>query len=170
MAFRYLRPLQNSCWLSGSLFKAFQTNTGSWLLMGLLSLPDFLVVKYCLPFLSHLVRLLMEVIIWVFRLQCASAVWECCLGFTSKYEFTGWWDLVTKPELFGIFIKKRKVIHFLLLPSSRMICRFRLLFLLGCSLDGAMDSYIAVWCRFAQILFWTYRWCTEIQVSDDSGW
>ena len=42
------------------------------------------VIKYCLLFLAPLVSFFVKVIIWVFGLQCASAAWECCLGFTSK--------------------------------------------------------------------------------------
>ena len=47
-------------------------------------------------------------------------------------------------ESCNISIRLCKGIHCPLVPSSRVICRFQLLFLLGCLLDGGIENCIAV--------------------------
>ena len=47
-------------------------------------------------------------------------------------------------ESCGISIRLCKGIRSPPVPSSRVICRYQLLFLLGCLLDGDMGNYSAV--------------------------
>ena len=47
-------------------------------------------------------------------------------------------------ESCNISIRLYKVIHSPPVPFSRVICRFQLLFLLGCLLDGDIGNYSAV--------------------------
>ena len=47
-------------------------------------------------------------------------------------------------ESCGISIRLCKGIRSPLVPFSRVICRYQLLFLLGCLLDGDMGNYSAV--------------------------
>ena len=44
---------------------------------------DFTLASWSEVFPSSQVDLV-KAIIWVFGLQCASAAWECCVGFMSK--------------------------------------------------------------------------------------
>ena len=72
----------------------------------------------------------------------------CCLevlfGVYVQTLIHGVMGSAHQVELCDTFIRLCKGIHFLLLPSSRVICRFQLLFLLGCFLDGGMEICSAV--------------------------
>ena len=138
-------------------FKTFQTNTSSWWLRGLLSLPVLLLWNTaCLSWRLWLASW------WRSSLGCLDfsvlLLQGSVVGVYVQTLIHGVMGLDHQVELFGISIGLCMGIHPLIVPSSRVFCRFRLIFLLGCLLDGDMWNYSTVWCRFVHILFWTFHW------------
>ena len=72
----------------------------------------------------------------------------CCLGLLfGVYVQTvtrGVMGSGHQVESCGIFIRLCKSICSPPVPFSRVVCRYQLLFLLGCLLDGDMGNYSAV--------------------------
>ena len=116
----WLRPVQHNCWLPDSL-QGIPDKHWFPVVEGPFVTTSLSVIKYCLLFLSPLVSFLVKVTIWVFGLQYGHQVESC-----------------------GISIRLCKGICSPPVPFSRVICRYQLLFPLGCLLDGDMGNYSAV--------------------------
>ena len=75
-------------------------------------------------------------------------------------------DLFTKWGCAIYLLRLCKGIHCPPVPFSRVICRFQLLFLLGCVLDGGVEKCGAMWLCSYFVLNLSLR----SEVRDDSGW